>query len=109
MIDQINNVKSTLEQSTLPSKSVIETIQKEVKEIAEVHKHELDKILSTLNSTQFINDKLNFSYANDEHQLLVQIRDSKTDDLIRQYPSEEFLTRLRYYRNNIGVLFDIIS
>jgi flagellar protein FlaG len=67
---------------------------------------ELSKVLSALNIMPIISDNLRFSYAREEHQLLVQIRDKKTDDLIRQYPSEEFLKRLRYYRDNIGVLFD---
>ena len=67
---------------------------------------ELDKLLSILNVVPIISDNLRFSYAQDEHQLLVQIRDKKSNDLIRQYPSEEFLTRLRYYRDNIGILFD---
>jgi len=98
-----------LSNQVLKPEKVIETQQKEVQEEAKTDKPELDKVLAGLNSMPIIGDNLRFSYANDENQLLVQIRDKKTDDLIRQYPSEEFLTRLRYYRDNIGVLFDAIG
>ncbi|RLB13269.1 MAG: hypothetical protein DRG82_15980 [Deltaproteobacteria bacterium] len=37
---------------------------------------------------------------------VVQLRDSETKELIRQIPSEEFLTRISRTRDLIGLLFD---
>lgn len=77
----------------------------EVKE-ASVSKKDLKNLLKSLNEMPILNDKLSFGFSDEIGQLLVLITDKKTEDIIRQYPTEEFINRLMYYRDNIGVLFD---
>ena len=86
-------------------------LEKEVQETQEVQtsKPELSKVLDALNAMPIFSDTLNFGFSEEDKLLLVQIRDKKTDDLIRQYPSEEFLSGLKYYRDNIGMLFDAVG
>jgi len=71
-----------------------------------VSKSDMLELLHSLNNVPHLKNSLAFGFSDDENLLLVQIRDRETDDLIRQYPSEEFLGRLRYYREHIGILLD---
>jgi len=110
-MDELNKITSGIINLTSNPLIPINTHNQSINQPTKLEKQkaseqELSKVLNILNMVPIISDNLRFSYASEEHQLLVQIRDKKTDELIRQYPSEEFLARLRYYRDNIGVIFD---
>ena len=68
---------------------------------------ELKSVIYQLNDIPILNESLRFSFSNEANMLMVQIRDKKTDDVLRQYPSENFIRDIMYFRDNIGMLLDI--
>ena len=102
-VQQLSKIISTV--TIDPIKALETKIDKEDKE-PKTSKSDLIKLLDNMNKNPILNNSLMFGFSDEESILLVQIRDKKTDDLIRQYPSEQFLTRLRYYREHIGILLD---
>ena len=110
MINELNKTDTTIVSGInvlmTPTDTTKNTDKTHNKQKLTISERELNNVINTLNSMPIISDNLRFSYASEEHQLLVQIRDKQTDELIRQYPSEEFLRSIRYYSENIGILFD---
>ena len=72
-------------------------------------KKDLVGLLQELNSSTIYMDKLSFGFSSDINQLLVQIRDKDSNDIIRQYPTEDFIKRFLYHKKAIGALLDEIG
>lgn len=87
---------------------VKEAIKEETQDSNKI-KDDLKNVIKALNNTPLLNDKLNFGFSDEAEMLMVQIKDRQTDKLIRQFPTEDFINRLLYYRDNIGVLFDEVQ
>lgn len=60
----------------------------------------VEETVKQFNENPIISDKLKFSFNNDINFLMVQIMDIKTDKVIRQFPSEEFIARVKYFKEN---------
>lgn len=65
-------------------------------------------IIENLNSNTFLADKLRFGFSEEIDQLLIKIYDKESDKVIRQFPSEEFIKRIIYFKDVIlnGSLLD---
>ena len=87
-------------------KTYIKEVIREETERPQVSKSDLKNVLNALNSMPIFRDSLSFGFSEEIGQLMVQIKDKKSDEIIRQYPDEDFINRILYYRDNIGLLFD---
>ena len=87
-------------------KTYIKESIKEDTQKPQVSKQDLKDVIKALNNMPIFRDILSFGFSGEIGQLLVQIKDKKTGNIIRRYPSEDFIKRMLYYRDNIGFLFD---
>jgi len=114
----LDSIKSTFTDSHI-KESEQKTVQTEIKKVQQEEKKEilepkeiqlqkadLSKMMDILNKSPF-SDTLKFGFNNDIEMLYVQIRDRKSDNLIRQYPTEQFIRNIMYSNEQLGMLFDV--
>ena len=67
----------------------------------------IDEIVSRLNDTlSTSNVDLSFSVDRSSHQVVVEVKDAKTGEVIRQIPSDEMLRVAQNIQTMVGILLD---
>ncbi len=119
-IDTINTaIKDAAPVDAMPSSvsSKIETVQSsQNQQEAQKAKESQKSILSVKDTKELTEDmnelmddlqtSLGFSIIEDDHQVIVQITNRETNELIKQIPSEELLTIKKKMEEFTGLLFD---
>lgn len=67
----------------------------------------LNEIVKDLNNDSFLNNKIKFNVENKYNAFVVKVLDFQTEQLIVQYPAEEFLKNVKYYKDNENILLNI--
>ena len=110
----LTKVKSTKEiQQQVQEQAVVEKIKKEeVKKVDDSRdrkeiEQELTQLAEKLNDeiAPLTND-IRFGYSDEIEQMLVNIIDTNTGSVIRQFPSEEAIDIMTKMKELIGMLFD---
>lgn len=95
-VDQIQNTAPDQPQKTEPEKK--ESLPtEEIKKIAETLNEYMDGLQTDLGF--FMHEELN-------HQVIVEIKNKKTNEIIKQIPSEELVTIREKMAELTGLLFD---
>ena len=95
-------------QPTQKVEKPIEKIQEESKKVfTDVEKDTMKQIVKLMNKLPSAND-LEFSFNEEARMSVVEIHERDSKRLIRQFPTEEFFSRLSYFKDNIlpGLLMD---
>jgi len=91
---KVNEIYKTVEQ--IEDKRSKEEIKKELQKVIE----ELNKAMNPLNTD------LKFKFNDKVDELVVQVVDTKTDKVIREFPPKEALDLMEKMRELVGMLFD---
>jgi len=105
-VDKTMTIQSPTIQQT------IDTIKKSDKEIDTTKKEVFKELSSLLNKQDaFINNKISFDYNEEAQVFVVMVKNQEKNEVIKQYPTEEFINRLIYYREmedkNLNMLLDV--
>ena len=95
--DKIKNMGADQQSQTTEQKEEASPPAEEIKELAETLNEYMDDLQTDLGF--FMHEKLN-------HQVIVEIKNRKTDELIKQIPSEELVTIKEKMAELTGLLFD---
>jgi len=110
--------KSVQNQPTIqPPKIVDKNLNDVITQINKETKNDIDKkkvykdISEVLNNfQQFKNNKIAFDYNEEANVFVVMVKDMKNNEIIKQFPTEEFIKRLLYYRDleekNLNLFLD---
>lgn len=104
-------------QTIQPPKIVDKNLNEIITQLNKETKTESDKkkiykdITETLNDfQQFKNNKIAFDYNEEANVFVVMVKDMKNNEIIKQFPTEEFIKRLLYYREleekNLNLFLD---
>ena len=94
--DKIKNKAPDQSQATEP-KEKESPLAEEIKELADTLNEYMDDLQTNLGF--FLHEELN-------HQVIVEIKNRKTDELIKQFPPEELVTIKEKMAELTGLLFD---
>ncbi|WP_370298989.1 flagellar protein FlaG [Pontibacterium sp.] len=84
-----------------------ERIQQQVKETQELSVEKLEAAIDRINEMMRDNQRsLNFSVDKGSEEVVVQVRDSETDQVVRQIPNEEALKFAESLDRMMGLIFD---
>lgn len=104
-------------QTIQPPKIVDKNLNEVITQLNKETKTESDKkkiykdITETLNDFQQLkNNKIAFDYDEEANVFVVMVKDMKNNEIIKQFPTEEFIKRLLYYREleekNLNLFLD---
>lgn len=72
-----------------------------------IEKKDLKKIIDELNNTMnSLNTSLKFSFDDKINTLTVKVVDTKTDEVIREFPPKEAIKLMEKMKEVVGLLFD---
>jgi flagellar protein FlaG len=73
-----------------------------------LNKDELNTLLDKINNTDsVINNNLQFKLDTETDIYMVKVTDKKTDNLIVQYPSQDFVKNAKYFKEHVSLLFNL--
>jgi len=99
-------IESSNDASSAPSKEEI-TQQVEAQKSRDEMKQELMDLAKQLNDVVTpLNTDIQFGFSDDISALYLNVVDTKTNDVIRQMPSEEAIELMTRMREFVGMLFD---
>lgn len=109
--DHTDNSVKTHVHVDAPKADPIKTYRKEAEKDARVeHKltqKEMEHLISNLNEEMSrISTDLKFGFNNTAEMLEVSVIDTKTDKIIRRFPTEEAVSLMDTMKKFIGLLFD---
>jgi len=97
--------KNTINGSSIQSNNVDKSSKNKEKQLSstDTSEKELAKALTELNSSiQNTQRNLQFSLDKELGKIIINVKDKKTDEVVRQIPSEEFLAMARKMQNVYG-------
>ena len=111
MIESVNKNNSNIintkvsikiEEFTLSKKSITKNKEEKISD------NEIKKTLDDLNNILLLKNDLRFGYNIENNIPLIEIFNIKTDKLIRQFPTEDFFKRIKYFKEEIlpGLIMD---
>jgi flagellar protein FlaG len=84
-----------------------ERAQQQAKQTQEISVEKLEAAIDRLNEMMKSSQRsLNFSVDNSSDQVVVQVRDLSTDQVVRQIPNEEALRFAESFDRLMGLIFD---
>lgn len=86
----MNTISNNLSQSSMAAQSEqsVTKIETEPKNVQNT-KQRLQDLVTTLNESPSLNEKVRFGFHDESETYFVSIIDAKTDEVIRKYPSDE--------------------
>jgi len=111
-MQKVQNYDSVNQNNNMKVSNDINVQNKELKDQEEkVQKEELKKklqqIVEDLNkSLNPLNDSLKFKFNNKVDFLTIQVVDTKSDKVVREFPPKEALRLMEKMREVVGMLFD---
>ena len=76
------------------------------KEIENLKKEDIQEVLDVLNENPMLSKYMKFGFAKDVSMLIIEIRDKASNDLLSQFPSKDFIKRLKYSNDQIALVLD---
>jgi flagellar protein FlaG len=88
-------------------KNEVQKPQTQPQEHTDISKEKLDTIVSELNKEiKPISTDLSFGYSSDIDQLIVEVKNNLTGEVIRTLPSKEALNLAKKMKELVGLIFD---
>lgn len=76
-------------------------------DIPKLAKEDVDKLVGALNKEMKPTaNNINFGYSEDLNQLIIEVKDNNTGEVIKQMPSEEALKLAKKVKELVGIMFD---
>ena len=105
------SVQSTASQQVKPepvdTKAVQQQAQESAKKAQEMTAEEVQAVVDKLNEFMAHGQRnLNFSVDKDTENVVVKVMDTQTQEVIRQFPSEETLKLAKHIEGMLGLIFN---